>query len=88
MNNPKMLWQPSAAFTDNSNMVRFMNEVNRRHGLSLSTYQELWQWSVDHIADFWGLFWEFAGIIASNPMTRWWTIPARCPGLNGLPAPN
>ncbi len=53
MSDPKMLWQPSAAFTENTNMVRFMKEVNQRHNLSLSNYQELWQWSVDHIADFW-----------------------------------
>jgi acetoacetyl-CoA synthetase len=49
-------------------MVRFMKAVNQRHDLSLSSYQELWQWSVDHIADFWGLFWEFAGIIASRAL--------------------
>ena len=80
MNDPKMLWQPSAAFTEKSNMVRFMNEVNRRHGLSLSTYGELWQWSVDHIPEFWGLFWEFAGIIASKPYDRVVDDPGKMPG--------
>jgi acetoacetyl-CoA synthetase len=85
MNNPKMLWQPSAAFVDNSNMVRFMNEVNRRHDLSLSSYQELWQWSVDHIADFWGLFWEFAGIIASRPYDQVVDDPGKMPGAQWFP---
>ena len=80
MNNPKMLWQPSAAFVENSNMVRFMNEANRRHDLSLSSYRDLWQWSVDHIADFWGLFWEFAGIIASKPYDRVVDDPGKMPG--------
>jgi acetoacetyl-CoA synthetase len=80
MNDPKMLWQPSATFIENANMVRFMNEANRRHNLSLSTYWELWQWSVDHIADFWGLFWEFAGILASKPYATVVDDPGKMPG--------
>jgi acetoacetyl-CoA synthetase len=85
MHNPKMLWQPSDAFTENSNMVRFMKEVNRRHGLSLSGYRELWQWSVDHIAEFWGLFWEFAGIIASKPYDQVVDDPGKMPGAKWFP---
>jgi acetoacetyl-CoA synthetase len=85
MNDPKMLWQPSADFTENSNMVRFMNEANRRHRLFLSTYQELWQWSVDHIADFWGLFWEFSGIIASKPYAQVVDDPGKMPGARWFP---
>jgi len=80
VNDPKMLWQPSAAFTKKSNMVRFMNEVNRRYGLSLSTYGDLWKWSVDHIPAFWGLFWEFAGIIASKPYDQVVDDPGKMPG--------
>ena len=80
MNKPEKLWQPSAAFTENSNMVRFMNEVNRRHGLTLCTYRELWQWSVDHIPEFWTLFWEFAGIIASKPYDQVVDDPGKMPG--------
>jgi len=76
----KKLWQPSAAFTEKSNMVRFMHEVNHRHGLSLSSYHELWQWSVDHIADFWGFFWEFAGVIASKPFDQVVDDPVKMPG--------
>ena len=80
MNKPEKLWQPSAAFIENSNMVRFMNEVNRRHGLTLCTYRELWQWSVDHISEFWTLFWEFAGIIASKPYDQVVDDPGKMPG--------
>ena len=80
MSNPNMLWQPSAAFTEKSNMARFMNEVNQRHNLSLGDYQELWQWSVDHIADFWALFWDFSGIIASKPYEQVVDDPSKMPG--------
>src|SRR3569832_383642 len=28
-------------------------------GLSFATYDELWQWSVDHLADFWQSVWDY-----------------------------
>ena len=82
MNDPKTLWKPDDAFVQQSNMVRFMDEVNQRYGQSLSDYHALWQWSVDNIADFWGLFWEFAGIIASKPYDQVVDDPAKMPGAN------
>jgi acetoacetyl-CoA synthetase len=80
MNPPKKLWSPGDAFTRQSNMVRFMDAVNRRFNLALSDYDQLWQWSVDHIADFWGLFWAFADIIASRPFDQVVDDPAKMPG--------
>ena len=32
----------------------------------LKSYEDLYQWSVDDIPDFWAAFWEFAGIKASK----------------------
>jgi acetoacetyl-CoA synthetase len=61
-------------------MFRFMATINERYGLSLSDYQQLWQWSVDHIPEFWGLFWEFAGIIASKPYSEVVSDPYQMPG--------
>ena len=80
MKHPKTLWQPSEAFIRNSKMMRFMDEVNRRYGLALSDYHQLWQWSVDHIPEFWGLFWEFAGIIASKSYDEVVSDPSQMPG--------
>ena len=61
-------------------MVRFLNEVNNRHNLCLSNYHQLWRWSVDHIPDFWGLFWEFADIVASKPFETVVVDPFKMPG--------
>ncbi len=82
MNQSKILWQPRKEDIENSNMVRFMKEVNTRYNLSLSSYQELWQWSVDNIPEFWRLFWEFAHIIHSKPYGQVVDDPARMPGAN------
>ena len=80
MNQAKKLWTPGDTFTRQSNMVRFMDTVNRRFNLALNDYDQLWQWSVGHIADFWGLFWKFAGIIASKPFDQVVDDPAKMPG--------
>ncbi|BBO84644.1 acetoacetyl-CoA synthetase [Desulfosarcina ovata subsp. sediminis] len=80
MNHPKMLWKPADDVVRQSNMVRFMTEVNRRFNLSLSDYDQLWQWSIDHIAEFWDLFWKFAGIISSKPYDQVVDDPKKMPG--------
>ena len=49
----KLLWTPSEAQIQDSNMYRFMAGVNRKYKTNFTTYPELWQWSVDNIAAFW-----------------------------------
>ena len=34
---------------------------------TVENYEELWQWSVDNIAAFWGEVWSYTGIVASTP---------------------
>jgi acetoacetyl-CoA synthetase len=80
MRKPKTLWRPDERLVKQSNMVRFMETANERHGLALSDYDQLWQWSVDNIADFWALFWEFADIIASKPYDQVVDDPGKMPG--------
>ncbi|MBU1183185.1 MAG: acetoacetate--CoA ligase, partial [Proteobacteria bacterium] len=54
----------------NSNMKRFMDIINQKHGKTFSEYSDLYQWSVENIPDFWASMWDFAGIIASKPYDR------------------
>ncbi len=60
------LWKPSEERKENANMTRFMVFVNRKHGKEFKAYPELYQWSVDHIPDFWAAMWEFGDIRASQ----------------------
>jgi acetoacetyl-CoA synthetase len=48
-------------------MFRFMTGVNRKYQKNFTSYPELWQWSVDHIPEFWAEMWDYAGVIASRP---------------------
>ena len=63
----KLLWQPTAERVRASNMFRFMQFVNERHGCDFKDYPALYRWSVEHIPEFWAAMWDFAGIRHSAP---------------------
>ncbi len=44
-----------------------MSWVAARRGRAFAGYDELWQWSVDELEDFWANVWEFCGVRASRP---------------------
>ena len=54
------LWIPSEERKRNANITRFLERLNARHGLSLSSYAELHEWSVENIPSFWAEVWQFA----------------------------
>ncbi len=57
-------------------MTRFMRFAGERRGarfatgLSPTDYEQLWQWSVDELEDFWATVWEFCGVRASRRYER------------------
>jgi acetoacetyl-CoA synthetase len=62
----KLLWTPSEDRIRSANITRFMDFVNRKQNKAFRTYDELYEWSVDSISDFWAALWEFAEIKASR----------------------
>jgi acetoacetyl-CoA synthetase len=60
------LWKPSEEWIRNANLRRFMEYVNGKQGKKFKTYQELYQWSIEDIPNFWARLWEFADIKASR----------------------
>ncbi|HEA66333.1 MAG TPA: acetoacetate--CoA ligase [Desulfobacterales bacterium] len=76
----KKLWQPSKERRTQSNMFRFMNFINKRHGRNFEEYEPLHQWSIENIPDFWAAMWEFVGIIASTPYSEVVDDLGRMPG--------
>lgn len=63
----KLLWQPTAERIKNANMYQFMQYVGERYGVSVSSYDDLYRWSISKIPDFWEAIWDHAGVIHSNP---------------------
>ena len=76
----KLLWQPSEAQIKASNMYRFMTLINERYGTSFDNYDGLYQWSVDHISEFWKEMWDFAAVKASAPYDQVIDDANRMPG--------
>jgi acetoacetyl-CoA synthetase len=76
----QLLWQPSESQIKASNMYRFMTLINQRYGTSFDNYDGLYQWSVDHIPEFWKEMWDFAAIKASVPYDQVIDDANRMPG--------
>jgi len=76
----KPLWKPSEEKIKQANMTKFISFVNERYGLNIATYDELYDWSVVKIPDFWAALWECAPIIASRKYDEVVDNSSRLPG--------
>ncbi|MBT4264954.1 MAG: acetoacetate--CoA ligase [Deltaproteobacteria bacterium] len=76
----KPLWQPSEERIKKTNMYSFMNKVNERFHKNVTTYPELWEWSVENLEDFWATTWDFIDIKASQPYETAIDDPEKMPG--------
>jgi len=74
------LWTPAHERALNSQMYTFLLHVNEKFDDHLSSYDELWQWSIDNVADFWGTFWEFSGLRHSQGHDQVVDDPKKMPG--------
>jgi len=62
-----ILWEPSEERIKDARISAYMNWLKDEKGLDFNSYESLWQWSVDHLEDFWQSLWEFFQIKASKP---------------------
>ena len=79
------LWVPSDNRKRDANITRFMERVNRTHGLHFATYPDLHEWSVREIPDFWAAMWEFAELRASRAYEAVVDDIRRFPGARWFP---
>lgn len=64
---PSVLWQPSEAFQHQSNLRMYLDWLYEQRKLLFKTYDEVWQWSVEHPAEFWESVWQYFRIISHTP---------------------
>ncbi|MEM2105593.1 MAG: acetoacetate--CoA ligase [Candidatus Bathyarchaeia archaeon] len=62
----KLLWKPSAERIEKANMTKFIDFVNKKYSLKISSYFQLYNWSIENIPDFWAAMWEFGKVICSR----------------------
>ncbi|HEY0844861.1 MAG TPA: acetoacetate--CoA ligase [Noviherbaspirillum sp.] len=68
--NLKPLWTPRPERIAGSRMHDFMQWVGREKKTTLDDYDALWNWSVDHLEDFWEAVWQYFDIRSSAPYSR------------------
>lgn len=64
---PKLLWEPTEDFRQNSNLSRYLSWLSREKQLHFNQYEEAWQWSAEQPADFWESIWQYFEVIAHQP---------------------
>jgi acetoacetyl-CoA synthetase len=80
----ELLWTPPGDALERTRVGDFIRYVERTRGLRLAGYAELWQWSVDDLAGFWGAVWDYFEVIthtepssvladATMPGARWFS---------------
>lgn len=63
---PPRLWSPSPERVAHSQINHYLQWLAAR-GQHFTDYQNLWQWSVDHIEEFWASIWAYFDIQCSVP---------------------
>ena len=77
MTDPELLWTPSPEQVHRATLTGYQAWVERKHGLTLERYEDLWRWSVTDIDAFWSSIVEYfdlrlggspSGVLGSRSM--------------------
>ena len=63
----KLLWHPSDQRIAAARLTEFQNRVRDQHSLPVTTYDDLWQWSIDQPDQFWQSLCQYLDIEFSQP---------------------
>jgi acetoacetyl-CoA synthetase len=53
MSDPEILWRPTADAAQASGLTAYADWLRAERGVDVTTYPEIWQWSVDDLDGFW-----------------------------------
>ncbi len=67
---PKLLWQPSEQIKSTSNLTDFIHWLKTNDIVKVDNYENLWQWSVAHIDEFWLAIWNYFNIQSTTKPTK------------------
>lgn len=79
------LWEPSTTAIQSTQMYTLMQRINREHGTSLTDYEALHAWSVEHLDAFWELLWDEFDIVAERRGDDVLVRPDAMPGARWFP---
>lgn len=61
-----IMWAPSIERRETSALARFMAGISRKYGVEMADYGDIYDWSIENMADFWSEVWDFCGIIGEK----------------------
>lgn len=64
------LWTPSSDYIEKSEMTAFRKFAEQRLNRNFEGYDQLWQWSVDNLEDFWACVFEYFAVISEGEYDR------------------
>ena len=62
----EVVWSPSDKRVKSSQMHKFLQTINKKYNINLSSFSELHTWSIENKTQFWELIWDFFDIIGSK----------------------
>ncbi len=81
----KMLWEPSEKRKAATNITKFMNFVNERHGRAIGEYDDLHAYSINEQESFWTDVWDYCGVKAEVRGERGLVDGDKMPGARYFP---
>ncbi len=64
---PPILWTPNDEFIQNSNLQLYIDWLSKKKDLPFNSYQQLWEWSISEIGDFWESIAEYFQVRFHSP---------------------
>ncbi|WP_443643392.1 acetoacetate--CoA ligase [Candidatus Levibacter sp. Uisw_134_01] len=81
----EVIWSPSDKRAESSQMHKFMQNINKKYNINLSSFSELHTWSIENKTQFWELIWDFFGIIGSKGTNPYIDPVNKMPGSKFFP---
>jgi len=76
----KVMWHPSTERAEASQMNQFRLFVNKKYGMELDNYRDLYNWSVNEITYFWEAVWSFGNPVVSKDYQQVVDDDSKMPG--------
>ena len=64
------LWSPGSEFIEQANITRFTKWLDQEKNLQFNDYESLWEWSTEHIEEFWKTIVEYFDIQFHHPYKK------------------
>ncbi|KAG8986406.1 hypothetical protein FRB90_004043, partial [Tulasnella sp. 427] len=79
------LWSPLTTPPSETRTFAFLRSINEKYRpqpTTLSTYEELWKWSVEHPAEFWDAVWDETDVLGVKGSSGAAVSPSATPAQN------